>query len=149
MPLKKRKITPSQRSVFWPCGSCRRDCSHSSIYCNSCATWFHYACEGLGDFPSLDWSSIPTYTCLTCFSEEAAPPYSFSAALLRLTQVFNNMNKYNTIYEFIFVYLFYFFLFIYFKYLLFYLLLNLFLLFIFFINFYLFIYLLSIQFFYL
>ena len=47
-PKKKpRKIAVSQRSTFWPCGSCRQNCKTDCIQCDACKQRYHAQCEDL------------------------------------------------------------------------------------------------------
>ena len=68
MPTRKRKITSTQRSAFWPCGSCRLNCKSDCILCDSCKQWFHAKCENLSvaDLDIQKDASV-TYTCNDCF----------------------------------------------------------------------------------
>ena len=88
MPAKKRKITVSNRSAFWPCGSCRQNCT-SGIQCDACKRWYHAHCEGLSDdeLNFLSGSSAP-YTCEDCFSLElGSSPYDYLHGLRRMREV--------------------------------------------------------------
>lgn len=88
MPAKKRKITVSKRSAFWPCGSCRQNCA-SGIQCDACKQWFHAQCQDLseGDLNVLS-SSTATYTCEDCFTIElGSSPYEYLYGLTRMRQV--------------------------------------------------------------
>ena len=87
MPAKKRKITVSKRSAFWPCGSCRQNCT-SGIQCDACKHWYHAQCEGLSEdeLKFLSRSSAP-YTCEDCFSILDSPTYEYLYGLTRMRQV--------------------------------------------------------------
>ena len=79
MPLKKRKIVSTQRSAFWPCGSCRRNCKSESICCDACRRWHHTGCEGLtaSEFKFFNESDAP-YTCNDCSAIEIGnSPYNY------------------------------------------------------------------------
>jgi hypothetical protein len=40
--MPKRKVAYTKRSVFYPCGACRQNCTTEVIRCDSCSSWFHY-----------------------------------------------------------------------------------------------------------
>ena len=89
MPLKKRNIVSTQRSAFWPCGSCRRNCKSESICCDACRRWHHTGCEDLtaSEFKFFNESDAP-YTCNDCSAIEIGnSPYNYLYALTRLRQV--------------------------------------------------------------
>ena len=90
----KRKITVSQRSAFWPCGSCRQNCRSDCIRCDTCKRWYHSKCEDLSadDFKFYT-ETTATYTCESCFSIDLGhAPYQFLYGLTRTRQVI--MTKY-------------------------------------------------------
>lgn len=88
MPPKKRKITHAKKAAFWPCGSCRQNCSLNSIYCESCKTWFHYSCADLdSDECSLFEKSDLSFICDQCFDHETGNEYNYQTGLSRLAQV--------------------------------------------------------------
>ena len=85
----KRKITVSQRSAFWPCGTCRQNCRSDCIRCDSCKQWYHAKCEDLSadDFKFYT-ESTATYTCENCFSiDVGSSQYNFLYGLTRMRQV--------------------------------------------------------------
>lgn len=89
MPQKKRKVKTFKNAAFMPCGSCRKNCTNNSIYCDCCKVWFHAECENIsahfGLFTSKE--NIP-YLCKACFSTEiGTSEYSYSLGLSRLRQV--------------------------------------------------------------
>lgn len=89
MPAKKRKITSTQRTAFWPCGSCRLNCKSDCIRCAACKQWFHAKCENLSvvDLDCLKNASV-TYTCNDCFAIElGTSPYNYHYGLTRMKQV--------------------------------------------------------------
>ena len=63
-PHKKRNIVSTQRSAFWPCGSCRQNYKSGSVCCDACRRWHHASCEGLNaaEFKFFNESDAP-YTC--------------------------------------------------------------------------------------
>ena len=86
MPTKKRKITSTQRSAFWPCGSCRLNCKSDCILCDSCKQWFHAKCENLSvaDLDIQKDASV-TYTCDDCFDIViGTSPYNYHYGLTRM-----------------------------------------------------------------
>ena len=88
MPITKRKIKVSNRTAFWPCGSCRRNCSVASIQCDVCNRWYHGECEDLSEKDmSILSRDEKSYVCTPCFLEDVGPSYNFSSALTRLYQV--------------------------------------------------------------
>ena len=88
MPAKKRKITVSKKSAFWPCGSCRQNCT-SGIQCDACNQWFHAHCEGLtSDELNFLSNSTAQYTCEDCFATElGSSAYYYHHGLMRMRQV--------------------------------------------------------------
>ena len=98
MPVsKKRKIVSTKRSAFWPCGSCRKNCTAASIECEASKRWHHMSCEGL-TLSEFNFFAEPTasYTCNDCFATELGnAPYLW--ALTRLRQVnMNDLNAFST-----------------------------------------------------
>ena len=87
--MPKRKISYLKRSVFWPCGECRQNCTENSVQCDSCNSWYHYDCQqlSLSDIDVLVNTSYSTFCCLNCLREEVGPTYSYSSGLLRLNLV--------------------------------------------------------------
>ena len=88
MPARKRIITVSKRTAFWPCGSCRRNCT-SGIQCDACTQWYHAQCEGLTEEELGSFSgSTAKYTCESCFSIEiGSAHYEYLSGLTRMRQV--------------------------------------------------------------
>ena len=89
MPPKKRKITVSQRSAFWPCGSCRQNCKTDCIQCDACKQWYHAQCEDLS-VAELNFftDSTAMYMCEDCFGIElGSSPYEYLYGLTRMRQV--------------------------------------------------------------
>ena len=85
----KRKITVSQRSADWPCGSCRQNCRSDCIRCDTCKSWYHAQCEDLSadDFKFYTQSTA-AYECERCFSIILGySPYQFPYGLTRMRQV--------------------------------------------------------------
>lgn len=81
-----------KRSVFWPCGDCRLNCSKNAVQCDSCNSWYHYHCQllSLSDVEFLVNGKDSNFSCLNCLKEEIGATYSFSSGLLRLhTVTFN------------------------------------------------------------
>ena len=87
--MPKRKISYLKRSVFWPCGECRQNCTENSVQYDSCNSWYHYDCQqlSLSDIGVLVNTSYSTFCCLNCLREEVGPTYSYSSGLLRLNLV--------------------------------------------------------------
>jgi len=86
--MPKRKISYLKRSVFWPCGECRQNCTKNSVQCDSCNLWYHYDCQqlSLSDIDVLV-NTLVIFCCLNCLREEVGRTYSYSAGLLRLNVV--------------------------------------------------------------
>ena len=100
MPAKKHKIVSTQRSAFWPCGSCRQNCKTEPICCDACRRWHHASCEGLTDleFSFFNVSDAPC-TCNDCFLIELGKsPYEYLYALtgLRQVNIINEMQSIHT-----------------------------------------------------
>jgi len=80
----KRKVNYSSRSVFWPCGDCRKNCTANSVQCDTCNSWYHYSCQQL-DLPDIEYIIRPdaSFTCKTCHLAEIGQ-FTFESSLLRL-----------------------------------------------------------------
>lgn len=74
----------SLRSVFWPCGECRLNCSANAVQCKCCNSWYHYQCQNL-TLMDIEHIVRPDsgFTCLDCFRQEISP-YTYEGAILRL-----------------------------------------------------------------
>ena len=64
--LRKRIKAPEQKAgkkcdkktIEYPCGECKESCDDGAVCCDSCDTWHHFACVGLGedeDLSNVDW----------------------------------------------------------------------------------------------
>lgn len=89
MPAQKRKISVKERAAFWPCGSCRLNCKTDSIFCDTCQSWYHAACEQLSSKHfSIYQNSNLAYTCNSCFRQEVGDVnYDYSQGIARLKKV--------------------------------------------------------------
>ncbi|CAC5391983.1 unnamed protein product [Mytilus coruscus] len=87
---KKRKVKPTAKAnmIFWPCGICRKNCKIASICCDNCDTWYHLRCEELelADFEMFLTDKNVNYSCKGCFSHDQSDEYTYTSALLRLTE---------------------------------------------------------------
>ena len=87
MPTKKRKVTSTQRSAFWPYGSCGLNCKSDCILCDACKQWFHAKCGNLSvaDLDIQKDASV-TYTCNDCFNIEiGTSPYNYHYGLMKVS----------------------------------------------------------------
>lgn len=72
------------RSVFWPCGDCRLNCSAKVVQCECCNSWYHYQCQNV-TLLDIEYLVRPdsSFTCLDCFKQEIGS-YSYQGAIFRL-----------------------------------------------------------------
>ena len=80
----KRKVEYFSRSVFWPCGDCRNNCTTNSVQWDTCKSWYHYSCQQL-DLPDIEYIIRPdaSFTSKTCHLAEIGQ-FTFKSSLLRL-----------------------------------------------------------------
>ena len=84
-----------ETSTKYMCGNCENTCGweQKAVMCDSCETWFHTNCQGLGD-ATYDWLQHPNFSwhCLNC----GLP--NFSTSLFDLTNLYTT-NTYHTLSE--------------------------------------------------
>ncbi|XP_071160528.1 uncharacterized protein [Mytilus edulis] len=89
---KKRKVKPTAKAkanmIFRNCGICRKNCKIASICCDNCDTWYHLRCEELelADYEMFLTEKKLNYSCKGCFSHDQSDEYTYTSALLRLTE---------------------------------------------------------------
>ncbi|VDI68448.1 Hypothetical predicted protein [Mytilus galloprovincialis] len=89
---KKRKVKPTAKAkanmIFRNCGICRKNCKIASICCDNCDTWYHLRCEELelADYEMFLTEKNLNYSCKGCFSHDQSDEYTYTSALLRLTE---------------------------------------------------------------
>ncbi|KAK7469738.1 hypothetical protein BaRGS_00036269 [Batillaria attramentaria] len=82
MPNKKLQ----RKGPRFPCGTCRRETTGDSIYCEVCDCWFHAGCQDISsdEFPqSRDRSKCGNFVCITC-RRDPDGDFDYDAGLARL-----------------------------------------------------------------
>jgi hypothetical protein len=79
--IPKRKLAYTKRSMFYPCGACRQNCTTEVIRCDSCSSWFNYSFENLTHQEVAGFRGSIDFQCFQCLRDELGPVYSFTSTL--------------------------------------------------------------------